>query len=144
MKRNTILWVDDDAEDLQMMREILLKYNKEFSLVEAHNGRQALDFLENAKGLAKLPCLIILDINMPVLDGKQTLAIIKKSTPFKSIPVVVFTTSSSELDRQFCQRMETVMITKPATYSSLEKMLVNLLDYALETRPENSENRSRV
>ena len=101
MKKNTILWADDDADDLQMMREILLKNNRDYSIMEVRNGKAALEYLDKAKDTATLPCLIILDINMPILDGKETLSIIKRSEDYKAIPVVVFTTSASELDRIF-------------------------------------------
>jgi len=127
--RNTILWADDDADDLQMMREILLKSNKAFDLIEVHNGKQALDYLQTAQETKSLPCLIILDINMPVLDGKETLSIIKRTEAYKHIPVVVFTTSESDLDKLYCQRFETDMITKPPSYASLEATVVKLLNF---------------
>ena len=129
MKKNTILWADDDIDDLQMMREILLKNKREFEIVEVHNGKDALQFLQQAKDSAKLPSLIILDINMPVLDGKESLSRIKRNKAYQSIPVVVFTTSNSELDRLYCQKFGTEMITKPPTYSRLESAVIKLLDY---------------
>ena len=130
MKKNTILWADDDADDLQMMREILLKNNKDYNIVEVNNGKEALNYLSKAKENHVLPCLIILDINMPVLDGKEALSIIKKDRDFQQIPVVVFTTSESELDRMYCKRFDTEMITKPATFSTLETTIVKLLGFA--------------
>src|SRR3569833_283526 len=98
MQKNTILWADDDADDLMLMKEILIKNNRNYEIVEVRNGKEALDFLQKSKETAHLPCLIILDINMPILDGKETLSILKKEEAYKSIPVVVFTTSNSELD----------------------------------------------
>ena len=128
MKKNTILWADDDVDDLQMMREILTKNNKDFTLIEVGNGKEALDYLETSPE-SDLPCLIILDINMPVLDGKETLSLIKRNDKLKSIPVVVFTTSASELDRHYCKRLDTEMITNPPSYSRLASVVVRLLDY---------------
>ena len=93
------------------------------------NGREALDYLDQADAADNLPCLIILDINMPVLDGKETLSLIKKDERFRAIPVVVFTTSASELDRMFCQRHNTTMITKPPAYHNLESAVMHLLDF---------------
>ena len=129
MKKNTILWADDDADDLQMMREILIRNHKDYSIVEVPNGKKALEFLKQSKKNTRFPCLIILDINMPVLDGKETLSIIKKTEEYKSIPVVVFTTSSSELDKLYCRKLGADMITKPPTYSSLEATVIKLLDF---------------
>ena len=127
MKKNTILWADDDTDDLQMMREILVKNNQDFDIVEVGNGKEALNYLEHADNL---PCLIILDINMPVMGGKETLATIKSNEEFKIIPVVVFTTSESDLDRLFCEKFHTQMITKPPSYKKLETTIFKVLNFA--------------
>lgn len=125
----TILWADDDSDDLMMMKEILLKNSRNYQIVEVHNGKEALDYLQNAHSKANLPCLIILDINMPILDGKEALSIIKRTDGISQIPVVVFTTSSSELDKMFCKRMDVEMITKPPHYKSLEAAVLRLLQF---------------
>ena len=129
MVKQTILWADDDYDDLQMMQEILSKRKENFEIVEVHNGKEALDYLKKAKERAGFPCLIILDINMPVLDGKETLSILKKTDDFKDIPVVVFTTSESEIDRLFCKKFNTEMITKPPTFKTLSGALDKLLKF---------------
>jgi len=129
MQKNTILWADDDADDLMLMREILLKHNRNYEIVEVRNGREALDFLQESKENGHLPCLIILDINMPIMDGKETLSIIKKTDAYKAIPVVVFTTSNSELDKLFCKKHQVEMITKPPHYKSLENAVLKLLNF---------------
>ena len=125
----TILWADDDSDDLMMMKEILLKNSRNYQIVEVPNGREALDYLQNSHETSSLPSLIILDINMPILDGKETLSIIKKTEEFSQIPVVVFTTSSSELDKLFCKKMNVEMITKPPHYKSLEAAVLRLLQF---------------
>lgn len=129
MQKNTILWADDDADDLQMMREILIKRKRDYSIEEVHNGKEALEYLKKAKQRSDLPCLIILDINMPVLDGKETLSIIKSTADYNDIPVVVFTTSESEMDRLFCKKFQTEMITKPPTFKTLNDAVDRLLKY---------------
>jgi CheY-like chemotaxis protein len=129
MKKNTILWADDDADDLQMMREILMKNNKDYLIAEVGNGKEALNYLRKAKEVNQLPALIILDINMPILDGKETLAIIKNSKEYSNIPVVIFTTSESELDKMYCRRFNTEMITKPPSFSTLEATIVRVLGF---------------
>ncbi len=129
MKKNTILWADDDADDLMLMKEILLKNGQEYEIAEVRNGKEALDFLQHSEQTTSLPCLIILDINMPVLDGKETLSILKRREEYKNIPVVVFTTSNSELDKLYCKKFEVEMITKPPHYKSLEKTVLKLLNF---------------
>ena len=129
MEKNTILWADDDADDLQLMRDILVKSDRDFDIVEVHNGKEAINYLESSLQEGTLPCLIILDINMPVLDGKETLSLIKKSEPLRAIPVVVFSTSESKLDKIFCQRLGSEMITKPPSFSSLEATIMRMLGF---------------
>lgn len=127
--KHTILWADDDYDDLQMMQEILFKKKENFEIVEVHNGKEALDYLKAAKERSAIPCLIILDINMPILDGKETLSIIKTTDEYKHIPVVVFTTSESEIDRLFCKKFNTEMISKPPTFKTLSAALDKLLKF---------------
>ncbi|HWI92799.1 MAG TPA: response regulator [Flavisolibacter sp.] len=129
MVKQTILWADDDYDDLQMMQEILSKKKGSFEIIEVHNGKEALEFLARAKEKGDLPCLVILDINMPVLDGKETLSILKKTQDYKDLPVVVFTTSESEIDRIYCKKLNTEMITKPPTFKTLENALDRLLKF---------------
>ena len=127
MAKNRILWADDDYDDLQMMREILGEKNDDFEIVEVHNGKEALEYLKHER--KNLPCLIILDINMPVLDGKETLSILKRTQEYKDIPIVVFTTSASELDKLYCKRYNTEMVTKPPTFTTLGTALDKLLKF---------------
>jgi CheY-like chemotaxis protein len=129
MKKRYILWADDDPDDLSLIKDILQKNNRDYDIVEAANGKQALSCLQQAKEEDNLPCLVILDINMPVMDGKQTLATIKRTEAFQELPVVVFTTSSSELDKHFCNSFNVEMITKPPSYHRLEHSVLRLLSF---------------
>lgn len=129
MGKHTILWADDDYDDLQIMREVLAKKKADFEIVEVHNGKEALNYLTKAKEKSELPCLIILDINMPVMDGKETLSILKNSTEYREIPIVVFTTSASDLDKLYCKKFNTEMVTKPPSFSTLSTTLDKLLQF---------------
>ena len=129
MLKNTILWADDDADDLMLMKEILLKNNRNFEIIEVRNGQEVMDYLEKAKEDYSFPSLIILDINMPIMDGKETLSRIKQSDEFARIPIVIFTTSNSELDKMYCRKYQVEMITKHPHYQSLEKAVLKLITY---------------
>jgi CheY-like chemotaxis protein len=131
MNTQKILWADDDTDDLMLMRHVLSDIEHEYNITEVNNGREAIDFLEKGKQESNLPCLIILDMNMPVLNGKETLSLIKKDEKLKNIPVVFFTTSSSEIDKLYCKRHGVEMITKPPRYSNLKDAVKKLLDYCL-------------
>jgi CheY-like chemotaxis protein len=127
-KPPTILWADDDPDDIAIMREVLQNLYCGHHVVEVYNGRQALDYLQQAQEEAgQLPCLIVLDMNMPVLSGRETLVALKQDPVFKEIPTVVFTTSKSPLDKAFCERHGTDMLTKPMTFESLKEAMKQLL-----------------
>ena len=129
MKNRHILWADDDIDDLMLMRDVLQDLGDVYNISEVHNGQQALDYLQEAKKNKELPCLIILDMNMPILDGKETLAKLKKDEELKHIPVVFFTTSNSQVDKLYCQLNGVEMITKPPRYASLKEAVLRLLNF---------------
>jgi CheY-like chemotaxis protein len=124
--KHTILWADDDADDLQLMHEALDKSDHNFNIAEANNGLEALALLKKMNEANDLPCLIILDMNMPIMCGRKTLAAIKKEKAYRDIPVIIFTTSASELDRLFCKQFDVDMVTKPTSFESF-KTVVNRL-----------------
>jgi CheY-like chemotaxis protein len=128
IKPPTILWADDDSDDIAIMRDVLQFLNCNHHILEARNGREALDYLDKAKNSKDLPCLIVLDMNMPVLSGRETLVHIKQDLVLKEVPTVVFTTSSSLLDKTFCERHGTEMFTKPLTFERLKETMQKLLD----------------
>lgn len=128
MNKRQILWADDDTDDLMLMRHVLQDIGDNYDITEVGNGQEALDYLDAAKQKNLLPSLIILDMNMPVLNGKEALAVIKKDEELKNIPLVFFTTSNSELDKMYCRRYGVEMITKPPQYSSLKEAVKKLLN----------------
>lgn len=128
MKQRHILWADDDEDDRLLMRHVLDDLDYQFKITEVFNGQEALDYLKIAKEKQSLPCLIILDMNMPVLDGKETFEILRKDAALQSIPVAFFTTSNSQLDKLYCEHKGVEMITKPPQYASLRGAVKRLLD----------------
>jgi CheY-like chemotaxis protein len=129
MKGQHILWADDDMDDLMLMRQVLQELGDNYNITEVHNGKEALDYLQEAKREKSLPCLIILDMNMPVMDGKETLSRLKKDEVLREIPVVFFTTSNSQIDKLYCQHQGVEMITKPPQYANLKDAVQKLLKY---------------
>ena len=134
--KHTILYVEDDLDDLFMVQQAFEKYNSGIEVVHAKDGFEALKFLNKLQGHS-LPCLIILDINMPGMDGRETLIRIKQTEKLKDIQVVLFSTSSSERDKAFARKWNAEFITKPLIYSELEelaKSFTNICDFEMKTR----------
>ena len=119
----TILYADDDPDDLMIISEAFEKYTNNMRVMQVYNGYEALKLLKNMKEKAMLPCLIILDINMPVMDGKEALMEIKKNEDYQDIPTVIFSTSSSMYDKLFAEELGAEFITKPATYLDIQKLI---------------------
>jgi CheY-like chemotaxis protein len=120
--KHTILYAEDDLDDLFMIRQAFGQFDGTTQLIHASNGFEALEQLNQTKTQGHLPCLIILDINMPGMNGREALIRIRQSDNFKNIPVVLFTTSSSEMDRAFAKKWGAEFITKPLVYSELEEL----------------------
>jgi CheY-like chemotaxis protein len=126
-----VLCVDDDPDDRELIRNAIFKVDPSFSVACATNGKEALQYLTRAKE-NELPCLIILDMNMPVMDGKQTLVEIKKDKKLSQVPIVVFTTSSHPADLNFCRQHGVELVTKPANFKQITREAERLLQHCAE------------
>jgi two-component system, chemotaxis family, response regulator Rcp1 len=112
-----ILLVDDDLEDIRLMVHGLKQTTMYHNLNIAHDGVEAMDFLHCPRTLptAPRPDIILLDLNMPRMDGRELLTEIKQDPDLHLIPVVIFTTSSNEDDlRQAYELRANSYLTKPA------------------------------
>lgn len=89
-----VLHIDDDPEDREFVRDAINSVDASFILHEAKSGQEGLEFLTEAKSAGVLPCLIILDLNMPGMNGFDTYNQIEKDNDLKAIPTVIFTTAA--------------------------------------------------
>src|ERR1700678_1286331 len=133
-----ILMAEDDADDRMLAQKALVKNGADNPLITVNNGKELLDYLYQ-KGnysdpsTSPKPCLILLDLNMPKVDGREALKSIKNDENLKSIPVVIMTTSQSEEDilSSYGGGGDS-FITKPSTFEGLLKVIKALKDYWLE------------
>jgi CheY-like chemotaxis protein len=95
-----VLLVEDDPGDVLMTREAFEDYKVRNNLFVATNGVEAMSFLRKEGEFADAPTpdLILLDLNLPKMDGREVLAAVKEDERLRSIPVVVLTTSEAEED----------------------------------------------
>lgn len=118
-RKHCIVIVDDDADDREIIRDAFVSTIEEQEYVFIENGDRLLEFLDQQAETA-IPSLIMLDLNMPGKDGRETLKEIKTNTRFQHIPTIVFTTSSSHRDKQTVYDMgANCFITKPDTFNKL-------------------------
>ncbi len=122
----TILIVDDDMEDQELLREAIKEVDKSVHCISAKNGEEALDMLHTL--LHKLPQLIFLDLNMPRMNGKVFLRRLKQLSIISDIPVIVYTTSKMPIDIEETQRLGArLFITKPNSFEDIVKIVTDLL-----------------
>jgi CheY-like chemotaxis protein len=118
-----ILVVDDDDADTLMITEVLTDSASAVTIDRVADGEQALDYLRNGTGYrdALRPDLVLLDLNMPRMDGRQTLTEIKTDDRLKAIPVVVLTTSAADADvTSSYQHQANAYVTKPIDLDEFE------------------------
>ena len=129
MNPRLIFLVDDDPDDIMLIKEAINTVDGNFEFQEAKDGRHALSFLRALDSVDKHPCLLVLDINMPILGGRDLLAIIKNDPGLKHIPIVVFSTSSNPADVEYCKQFNVELITKPFDMTLLINAARQLVSY---------------
>ena len=131
MKSNslTILMADDDFEDMELVETALSDVNPSVRLHKFSSGREALDFLADQPS-NKLPCLIILDYNMPEIKGSELLSIMRKEERYNEIPKIVLSTSSAPIHIHECMSSgATAYMVKPHSLSEMNKLAQKMLSY---------------
>ena len=125
-----LLYADDDEDDKAILVEMMRRINPEISVVTTENGVQAIKFLESIEDSQPLPCCIVLDMNMPIMNGTQALETIKKNPLYKNIPVFLFSTSSNPSDVAITSELGAeAFITKPYGQKELLEVCEEFADY---------------
>jgi CheY-like chemotaxis protein len=121
-RSKTVLYADDDADDKLWVTEACKAIDSSLQIEFVANGRDVLNYLSSTR--SGLPVLIVLDLNMPELDGRQTLRRLKGDEQYKNIPVIIVTTSSNKVDREVCQRLGAdLYLIKPDTHSEWQNII---------------------
>lgn len=121
-----ILMADDDADDCTLARNALRESGARGAMRCIENGMELMDYLSRSESA---PVLILLDLNMPIKDGRQVLKEIKSMPAFQHIPVVVFTTSRESKDIAYSVEMGAQsFITKPNTFGEWVSIMKSLAD----------------
>jgi CheY-like chemotaxis protein len=124
-----ILYIDDDQDDLMIFGGAIGKLYPGITVITAESGEEGMAILKNMEqDTQPFPSLVVLDMNMPRMDGRQVLQEIKRR--WEDIPVVIFTTSSNQLDIEFCKRFGTECITKPMNYINLNHTIQLLVSHS--------------
>ena len=127
----TIMLVDDDEEDRMIFRDAAMEVNPADTVYFAEGGMEMLDGLKHYRTQNKLPALIVLDLNMPRINGIETLKMLKNNPEYQHIPVIILSTSVNEVQEAECMRLGAVhYLTKAATYGESIRIASFIGDYA--------------
>ncbi|RYG39313.1 MAG: response regulator [Chitinophagaceae bacterium] len=124
---NVVLYADDDADDRLLLSDAFERLTNEYVIELLHDGIAVIDYLNEKT--PPMPCLLILDLNMPGLSGTEVMERLKGHEHYRNLNIVVFTTSSSPSDREACTALGVDMITKPSDLKEFEATAKRLLTY---------------
>lgn len=123
-----ILYADDDCEDQELLRDILTEIDAKVQLKSVNNGEEVFIFLQSLQPGMTFPCLILLDLNMPLLNGTETLRKLKEHSIFKKLPVIIFSTYLDEKDEKSVRELGAVdFVRKPVKISEFRSAVINFI-----------------
>jgi chemotaxis family two-component system response regulator Rcp1 len=129
-----VLLVEDSPGDVRLTRDAFRDANVSIHLSVATDGVEAMAFLkhEGPHANARRPDLILLDLNLPKMDGREVLAHIKDDEGLKVIPTVILTTSDAEVDiRKSYQLQANCYLIKPVQLEAFEALVKSINDFWL-------------
>ena len=130
-----ILLADDDPEDRMIMADTFKEMELSDIIHFVDNGENVIQFLDDIYEKALLPSLIVLDLNMPRMNGTQTLKLLKSDDRFKHIPVIIFSTSVNAIEMQDCLKIGAASyVVKPVTYRECLDTAKAFYDFSLNVK----------
>jgi len=120
MQQPYMLIAEDDQDDQFLLNAAFRESSLAVQVHFVQNGKEVLRHLEGISDNSRLPDLIVLDLNMPLLDGRQTLLRLKSCARYNTIPVIILTTSLSEKEKADCLRLGAAnFLFKPPGYEKI-------------------------
>lgn len=113
---------EDDADDEEILKEVFTAVDNSFELEFINNGRKLIACLEQLDD-RNLPCIIILDYNMPELNGAEILDELRRKKRYDHIPKIIWSTSGSDTYKQKCLQLgASEYLTKPSSFQGLTEV----------------------
>ena len=137
MYKRFILVAEDDADDLFLMKTALEETGITETVQYVENGVEVINFIESInseKGECNYPEFILLDLNMPKMDGREVLKKLKSNEIYRKIPIIVFSTTKNQLEVKRCYDLgANTYIVKPVSYDTLVETIKDLCNYWFKT-----------
>lgn len=126
-KALNILLIEDDEIEVMKFNRVLSKLKVAHKIVEANNGEEAIKILKERESV---PDIIVLDLNMPKINGIEFLGMLKSDDYLKYIPAIILTTSSNHKDVLECYRIGIAgYVIKPLKYDDYVERITKLIEY---------------
>lgn len=124
-----ILIGEDDFDDEEFLTEIFSSIDESFTLKFINNGKKIISYLHDLKD-HHLPCLILLDYNMPEMNGADILRELKTSSRYDTIPKVIWSTSKSNMYKDICLELGAIeYVVKPSNVNDLMDVVRHMLSF---------------
>ena len=130
--KSVVLYADDDPDDRELLHEAFKEYAHAIELTTFKDGLELLQFIDRIRPLQPAPCLVILDINMPRLDGKATLQRLRNIEGFEEVPAVLFSTSTLPSEISFARRLKAGFVTKPLHTLQIHLIVDQLIEHCTD------------
>lgn len=132
--KDFILMIEDNEDDFEVISRGLRSVGLECPITWYNRTKNVLEYFDNIafgkNNDTPIPRIIILDLNMPGMDGRSILSIIKSNRKLKSIPVIILTTSLDKRDIDFCyEQGANTYVQKPLRFQKLQGICQSLKDY---------------
>ena len=133
-KYTNIFIADDDEDDLSFFQDAVKETCPAVELTTAEDGQVLLKKLENAP----LPDVILLDLNMPYVDGKECLKVLRGNPLYNKVPILIYSTSNAKSDIEYCmQNGANYYIVKPNTYHAVKLVVTDIYNGTIATKSTN-------
>lgn len=130
--KGLVLYADDDLDDIELVSHAFREYAQNVELITFPDGVELLKFVESRDHFQPAPCLVIIDINMPRLNGKETLRRLRGIPDLEEVPAVLFSTSTMPLDASFASHYNAGFVTKPLFAQQIHQIIDQMIEHCTD------------
>lgn len=133
-KYKSIFIADDDEDDLSFFANAVKETCPTVDLTTAEDGEDLLKKLETSP----LPDVILLDLNMPFVNGKECLKVLRQNPHYNKVPILIYSTSNAKTDIEYCmQNGANYYIVKPSSYHAVKLLVSDIQNGTIEAKSDN-------
>ena len=128
--KHLVLYADDDKDDIALVRDAFIDF-ADIELKTFPDGQELLNYVRYQRGNVK-PCLVMIDINMPKINGKEVLKELRNINEYEDVPVVLFSTSTLPSEAAFAASFNAAFVVKPLYYDHLSSVAERLIEHCTD------------